>query len=668
MARSVEYVYYLRDFFTRHAMAMAASAKKVAGSTRAAAAGVALLGAALTVAGVMALAGMVTGYAAWEERLASVHKVMLAAAGDFKHVKNAIRELSSELPYARAQIAAFFDEGIRASVADPSKGPIEYARQLKIFAKLAGETSFAFDMPADRAAEMLAKIKSSLGLTMPAMKQYMQQINFLGDTMATKEKDILEIVRRVAALAQSGTEKKYFQKARENVAALGAAMTAAGARSEVAATGIRNFMLRAGKGKYAPKETLRAFKWLRINPTKFAKLMSSDVLTAAELALVRIGKIKSSEKRNAAIAGLFGLKAVDAFSPLLARVGPLIKQARDLTEDLARRSTRWGNALQVKLSTINAHLIPMKNALSFLRDGFVVEWVDEIKWAADGIRDMADALNEMPTFKKITGGVIAAMLVIGPLLIMLGLMAMSLSALGVTAATFGAFLSLVFGPVGLAVAAFAGAAYLVITNWESVKTWFGGFGSYVTDAMSGIGEVLAGIFSFDGDMILSGLGNLQAAIINAMGHLLAPVGAAFKAAFSLVGIELPGLDVIKAKLDDVAAWFSQTFSFNIDWPEIPGWMKKVGNWFAGVEAPGARPTSVPSVPASQQVVDSMAKRMQIETRVKSEVSVTSKVDVTAPSSIELKVNGQIGGHIPLGTNASRGQNMATSTTGQTVSE
>jgi len=84
-------------------------------------------------------------------------------------------------------------------------------------------------------------------------------------------------------------------------------------------------------------------------------------------------------------------------------------------------------------------------------------------------------------------------------------------------------------------------------------------------------------------------------------------------------------------------------------------------------------TSVPVIPPKQTVVtpqaaaagvaQAQANRVRVESQIKNDVHVTSDVKVTAPGSIALKwSNGSLAGHVPLGTSASRGQNMATSTT------
>jgi TP901 family phage tail tape measure protein len=663
LANSVTYVYYLRDFFTRNAMAMAAAAKKVAGSARMAGLAVAALGLATTYYGAHALGSMISQYARWQDRLYEIKKVVPSVVTDFGVIEKAVRHVSSAVPLAREQIANFFDEGARAGVADETRGAAEYARQLAAFAQLAAEATFAFNMPAEQSANTLAKMKSALGMTVDEMQSFLAQISLLDVKMSTSAGNILEVVRRTGALTQSlsAGDNTLKVRLREATATVAAAMTSAGVRDEVAGTGLRNFILRAGLGKQGVKEMRAAMQMAKLDASKVAKTMRTDFVGALQMVLTAVGKIQNIEKRNAALKGIFGLRGVDAVGPLLANLG-LLQQAKELSADQAARQAQWQQTMAVKFATINAHIERMTNSLKFLRDGLVAGWADEIVWVTDKIRAMADALNEMPVAKKFLGGLIGAALIIGPVLIMLGMLVWSLATLGVTAAGVGAVLGLMFNPWVLGAVALAAAAYLVIANWEQVKAWFSGLSpaiQAVTVAVGGLAAAFAVAFVLGGwiPTLIAALVIGAALVIANWEQVKAWFVGLGETIKSAVGA---AIDWVVAKLQAIGGFLSSLTS----WEGIKS--LGAGAWDGLAAAVGAvhlaQPVQQPGVPpASQQVMDAARQRMQIESTVRSDVNVTSDVKVTAPASITLRLpNGAVAGSVPLSASASRGQNMATS--------
>lgn len=151
---------------------------------------------------------------------------------------------------------------------------------------------------------------------------------------------------------------------------------------------------------------------------------------------------------------------------------------------------------------------------------------------------------------------------LGPVLLTLGKVALPLVAGGIKAITA----ALVANPIGIAVAAIAGAAYLIYRNWEPIKAFFVGMWQQVKEAFSG---GIAGV----GALLLnwSPLGILYSMIQKALSAL----GIELPAKFSEFGASLiqglisglmGGITAVKDKITNIASsvsgWFKEKLGIN----------------------------------------------------------------------------------------------------------
>jgi len=151
---------------------------------------------------------------------------------------------------------------------------------------------------------------------------------------------------------------------------------------------------------------------------------------------------------------------------------------------------------------------------------------------------------------------------LGPVLLTLGKVALPLVAGGIKAITA----ALVANPIGLAVAAIAGAAYLIYRNWEPIKAFFVGMWQQVKEAFSG---GIAGV----GALLLnwSPLGILYSMIQKGLSAL----GIELPAKFSEFGANLiqglisglmGGITAVKDKITNIASsvsgWFKEKLGIN----------------------------------------------------------------------------------------------------------
>ncbi|HEI1735756.1 TPA: phage tail tape measure protein, partial [Escherichia coli] len=100
------------------------------------------------------------------------------------------------------------------------------------------------------------------------------------------------------------------------IAAMGATIAGMGVESEIAATGIKNFMLSLTAGNSATKSQKQALRFLRINPKKLAADMQKDARGTMLYVLDAMAKVPK-EKQAAVLNALFGKESLGAIAPLL---------------------------------------------------------------------------------------------------------------------------------------------------------------------------------------------------------------------------------------------------------------------------------------------------------------------------------------------------------------
>ncbi len=315
----------------------------------------------------------------FESAFADVKKVVSASDEQFENMRRTIKQMSTEIPLTAVDIASIFAAAGESGVA---------TNDLKSFAEMAARVGIAFDMSAGEAGESLAKLKTQLGLTVGETGDMADAINHLSNNMASKASDITNYMLRVGSLAEMGGFAK------EEIAAIGSAMIAAGAESETAGTAMQNVVKAMTRGSFAKKGQQEAAAALGLDLPTIAKQMQKDAPKALKKVLGAIAKAPKSQQ-IAILSQFFGDEA-KAFAPLIGNIG-LLDQALDSVSDKAKYG---GSAFKEFVARSNT----TANALQLLRNRFanVFEGIGEsmlpsIKNAALGIGDILDTLGERAT-------------------------------------------------------------------------------------------------------------------------------------------------------------------------------------------------------------------------------------------------------------------------------
>lgn len=384
----------------------------------------------------------------FESAMADVKKVVnFESPAQFKAMSDDVLNLSERLPMAAEGIAQIVAAGGQSGIA---------REELNQFAEDAVKMGVAFDQTASESGEMMAKWRTAFRMNQTEVVALADRINYLGNTGPANTKQISSIITEVGALGEvAGLSSAQ-------VAAIGATMAGVGVKQDVAATGIKNFMLAMTKGSAATKSQAEAFKSLRLDSKQVAEAMQKDSQATMLDLLKRISQVDAA-KRPALLTNLFGSESVAAITPLvtnlqllsgnLTKVGDATAYAGSMEAEYKSRSETTANAMQLLQNrvtrlgiTVGSMLLPPLN--DFMATvGPIISGVTSLAGAYPWlIKGLLGAAVGFTVLRLATAGASAA------LALMNGVASMS--------------------PVGMIVRGIAIAAGVLIANWSTVAPYF----------------------------------------------------------------------------------------------------------------------------------------------------------------------------------------------------
>lgn len=408
----------------------------------------------------------------FESAMADVKKVVnFDTPEQFKQMSEDVLNLSEALPMSAEGIAKIVAAGGQASIP---------RAELQAFAQDAVKMGIAFDQTADQSGEMMAKWRTSFKLTQPEVVALADKINYLSNTGPASAQQISDIVTRIGPLGE------IAGLASGQIAAMGATLAGVGVPSEVAATGMKNFMLALTKGASATKSQLQGFKALRIDTKKLAEGMQKDAQGTMLDVLDRISKVDKT-KQAGLLTELFGTESVGAIAPMLTNLDLLKRNFRNagdeaqytgsMQAEYTSRSATTANAIQLLKNRLTSVGITIGNI-------FLPPLNEAIATLGPMISQVGDLAAANPWLVK---GLLGAAI---------GFSVLRLAVMAATVATkvFSAVVGM--SPVGMLVRAIALAAGLMIANWSTVAPYFEAIWARIGGPLTSLWELFKGVFAY----------------------------------------------------------------------------------------------------------------------------------------------------------------------------
>lgn len=427
----------------------------------------------------------------FESTMADIRKVVdgLDNADAFRKMSQDVIDLSTKLPITA--------DGIGQIVAAAGQAGIARS-ELVGFAEDAAKMGIAFDQTAEESGQMMATWRTAFKMTQKEVVGLADKVNYLGNTGPASAAKISEIVTSVGSLAAVN------HVSTGNLAALGATIAGMGVQSEVASTGIQNFMLSLSNANTGNAK--KVLKEIGMTPKSLASGMVKD---SKETMLKVLEGIKNlpEESKSKALEWLFGRESIKAIAPLLNNLDLLRKNfgkvadaqqyAGSMQKEYDSRADTTENKLTLMQNGITAVSLALGDALTPQLKQGVVALMPYIKQTEKFVRDNPELVRSVAKFAISLVGVGVAVGAVSQSFRVLN-MVMNLS------------------PAKLAIAALAAGAMLIINNWDQVgpvvkQVWteidnvaqkMGGWQTVI----EGIGVVMAGSFA------IKTLGSLQQAV------------------------------------------------------------------------------------------------------------------------------------------------------------
>ncbi|MFP1951753.1 phage tail tape measure protein [Lonsdalea quercina] len=448
-------------------------------------AGAAAMGAGISTA----FAYPISQAISFESGMADVKKVVnFETPEQFKQMGEDILNLSTQLPMAAEGIAQIVAAGGQAGIA---------RNELSKFAADAVKMGIAFDQTAEQSGQMMAQWRTAFKMGQTEVVALADKINFLGNNGPANAAKISDIVTRIGPLGS------VAGVASGEIAAMGATISGMGVESEIAATGVKNFMLSLTSGKSATASQKKALNFLKINPKQLAADMQKDSKTAILHVLDSLAKVSKADQ-PAVLTALFGTESSGAIAPLLAnldllrtnfnRVSDAQQYAGSMQQEYESRAATTANSIELIKNQFNAASITIGSI--FLPD--IVELTKKMQPFLEKFRNWSRANPDMirrvlklgATLVGVSAGV---GLVTKTFRAMEAVMKMSTLGKMVTLMVIGAGLIVdnwdTVGPVVKNVADQVNSFVQSIGGWENIMTSVATFtaGKWLTDMVTGIG-------------------------------------------------------------------------------------------------------------------------------------------------------------------------------------
>ncbi|EPB7321685.1 phage tail tape measure protein [Yersinia enterocolitica] len=408
----------------------------------------------------------------FESTMADVRKVVdFDSPQQFKQMADDVLELSSNLPMAAIGIGEIVAAGGQAGIA---------REELTRFAEDAVKMGIAFDQTAEESGQMMAQWRTAFKLTQNEVVTLADKVNYLGNTGPANAAKISEIVTRIGPLGG------VAGVASGEIAAMGATIAGMGVESEIASTGIKNFMLSLTAGKAATASQKKVFRSLRISPKQLAADMQKDSKAAMLKVLKSIAKIPKADQ-VAVMTSLFGKESLGAITPLLSNLDLLEKNFNKVTDaqiysgsmqkEYASRAATTANAVQLLKNQLTAASISIGDL--FLPS--IVEAAQELRPFLGQIRQLIKANPEL----------IKTTLKLG---LYLAGVAVSVSAITKAIGIMNFVTKMT--PLGKLLTLLIGAGGLIVANWDTVGPVFKDIWNQIkpiVDMVGGLEGVMQGL-------------------------------------------------------------------------------------------------------------------------------------------------------------------------------
>jgi TP901 family phage tail tape measure protein len=417
------------------------------------------VGSTLTKAFTVPIAGIAAASAKlaidFESSFAGVRKTLDATEPELQAIAAAFRELAKTIPINVNELNKLGEAA--GALGIPKEDVVDFARVMALL----GETT---NLTSEQAAESIAKIQNSFGAAGKDTDRFAATLVALGNDGASTESQIVEMAARIAGAGNA------IGITQGEVLAFASALSSVGIEAEMGGSAISRVFVDIASAVSQGGKDLEGFaKAAGMSVESFSTLFREDAAQAVNAFIVGLGNIKKSGGDLIGTLNEMGITEIRLRDTLLrtAGAGDLLTNALTLQKKAWAENTALTDEARKRFETTAARAellwnklkdvgITLGNALKPAIDATITA-IDKLLPILDsGVKLFAMLPKEMQLAALGTAAIVAAM---GPLLVIIGQVALGLSSL--TAA---------FTANGVAMRALGPASAIATTGIGAVRT------------------------------------------------------------------------------------------------------------------------------------------------------------------------------------------------------
>ncbi len=527
----------------------------------------------------------------FESSFAGVRKTVNATEAEFAAMAQSFRDLSKQIPVNVNDLNRLGE----------AAGALGIPKQeIVSFAKVMAELGVTTNVTADQAAESIAKIQNIFGASGKATENFASTLVDLGNKGASTEQEILELAKRVASAGNT------IGLSQAQVLGFSSAIANVGMEAEAGGSAMSRVFTDLASAVSAGGDDLAAFaKVAGMSGEAFAKLFKQDAATAVTAFIGGLGQIKASGGDLIGTLGELGFKELRQ-ADLLRRlagasgmVGESLQTANAawqqnsaLSEEAGKRfatteariTLLWNRLKDVAITIGNA-LLPMINTL-----------IGVLDTALPVIEGIANGFAALPgPVQLFIVGIAALVAAIGPLLILVGQMALGLSALAGVGG-FAGLTTMVTSFAGSVTGLLMPALTALLPTWGGIVAAGGALVTFLTTTLpAAFGTVIA---------FLGPQGLIAVAVLAAAGiwylfgdKITAVVQKVYTAVKTWLLDKFTAVVAsIRAKVEAVTGFFATMYDKVVGHSYVPDMVEGIGDEFGRLDGlmvgPARRSTSL----------------------------------------------------------------------------
>lgn len=403
----------------------------------------------------------------FESSFAGVRKTVDASEKEFAILEQGIRDMAKELPASVHEI----------------NGVAEAAGQLGIkkenildFTRTMIDLGEATNMTSDEAATSFARFANIVGMSQQDFDKLGSVVVELGNNFATTESEIVEMGMRLAGVGnQVGMTESDIMALATSMSSVGIEAEAGGTAMSTALKKMQNAVSNGGK------ELDNFAKAAGMSSQEFADAFKKDPIQALDSFIKGLDESgREGENLNEILesVGITGIRESDTLLRL-AGASDILSDAVDMASNAWDENTALSDEASQRYETLASKLSILKNTLIDAGISLGSALMPAIESITEIIQKLVEWFNNLDdstkeNIAKFTALAGAIMLVVGPLMMVIGFIPNIVSGFMHVIRVVklvGKAIALLTSPVGIAIAAVAGLAFLVYKYWDEIKAF-----------------------------------------------------------------------------------------------------------------------------------------------------------------------------------------------------